>query len=77
MSNICYANRKNRCRILNVNKCISLDCAFIKTVEEHRDGLKWTNNRIASLDKVTQKHIADTYHKGEYPWLKGGDNYGC
>lgn len=77
MNNDCFAYKNKRCKILKEIPCSNYNCPFYKTVEEHKEGIKKANARIASLDKAAQKYIADTYFKGKYPWLKAGDTLGC
>lgn len=77
MGKICYANKGNQCRILTVSRCIGENCSFFKTSEDQKEEIKKANVRIASLDKATQKYIADTYYKGRYPWLEVGECHGC
>ena len=76
MSNRCFAlSENNHCRILTVVKCPGSTCSFYKTPEQAEESCRKANARLASLDKVYQKHIADTYYHGKMPWLKDGDGY--
>ena len=72
----CFALKNNMyCKILIVEKCLGYsNCSFFKTKEQAEESIKKANARLASLDKLQQKHIADTYYQGKMPWLKGGDS---
>ena len=71
MNKNCFANKNNRCKILNHIQCTNNTCSFFKTKQEQEESLNKAYTRIALLDKVIQKHIADTYYNGKMPWLKG------
>lgn len=70
MNKNCFAYKNGRCKILKNIQCANNTCSFFKTEEEQAEGLNKTYVRIASLDKVIQRNIADTYYNGKYPWLK-------
>lgn len=44
------------------------ECVFRKTREEYEKAIKRANKRLRSLPMVTQKYIADKYHKGKKRW---------
>ena len=71
MNKNCFANKNNRCKILNDIQCANNSCSFFKTEEEQEESINRANTRIASLDKAIQKSIADTYYNGKMPWLEG------
>mgnify|MGYP003259316476 CR=1 FL=1 len=71
MNKNCFANKNNRCKILKNMQCANNSCSFFKTEKEQEESLNKANARIASLDKATQRNIADTYYNGKMPWLKG------
>lgn len=71
MNKNCFANKNNRCKILNDIQCANNSCSFLKTEEEQEESINRANARIASLDKAIQKSIADTYYNGKMPWLEG------
>lgn len=68
----CFALRKGKCSILNVEKCESSGCSFYKTEVEVKEGRENAMARIRSLDKVTQNSISESYYGSKTPWLKGG-----
>lgn len=72
MNKNCFANKSNRCKILNHMQCANTTCSFFKTEDEQEESLNKAYTRIASLDKAIQKSIADTYYNGKMPWVKGG-----
>jgi len=69
MSEICFALRNGKCSVLNTEKCTG-KCSFYKTFEESKQDTIKVNKRLSSLDKSTQRHIADTYYKDKLPWLE-------
>lgn len=71
MNKNCFANKNNRCKILNSIQCAKTTCSFFKTEEEQEESLNKANAHITSLDKAIQNSIADTYYNGKMPWLKG------
>lgn len=77
MSNVCFAYKENKCTILTVRKCSGESCEFFKTDAEQKASLANANDRIASLDTATQKHIAETYYNGKSPWLMDRDVHDC
>lgn len=77
MNNDCFAYKNKRCKALDKMLCADGNCSFYKTANEEKTSLKKTYERIASLDKATQKYISNTYYKGRFPWLKAGDAYEC
>lgn len=77
MSKMCHANRANKCRILKINTCQGKECPFIKTKIQLKNDIKKVYERIVSLDKSKQEHIANKYYHGRYPWLQEGDTFGC
>lgn len=55
-----------KCRWLNVPSCIGQNCRYCqKEISQER-----TFERLRSLDKKTQLHIAKKYYRGELPWQK-------
>lgn len=74
--NKCFALKNNNyCNILTVEKCTGYsNCSFFKTEEQAEESNKKANARLASLDKLQQKHISEKYYKGKMPWIKGGDS---
>lgn len=76
MNNRCFAlNKNNYCQVLSIVKCPCSSCSFFKTPEQAAESRRKANDRLASLDQVYQKHIADTYYHGRIPWLEGGASY--
>lgn len=71
MNKNCFANKNNRCKILNDIQCANNSCSFFKTEEEQEESINRANARIALLDKAIQKSIADTYYNGKMPWIEG------
>lgn len=61
----CFANRRGRCKILNVANCEGTSCSFFKTEAQFEEGRKKALMRIASLDEVTKRNIIDTYYGGK------------
>ena len=70
MNKNCFANKNNRCKILNHIKCVNNSCSFFKTEEDQEESLNKAYARITSLDKAIQRNIADTYYNGKMPWIK-------
>jgi|GEM_PF-1645835 hypothetical protein len=68
--NSCFASRKGKCSVLNVSKCDVSSCVFYKTEQQIQQERKLTFERIKSLDKGTQMHIAESYYGNKMPWLK-------
>jgi len=69
----CFAYKSGQCKILKTMECKNNICSFFKTKEEQEESLNKAYTRLASLDKATQRNIADTYYEGKSPWLKVGD----
>lgn len=73
INNICIGQTKNNaCKKLTVDKCIGESCSFIQTKEEADAYKKKSFERLASLSREHQSHIAEKYYGGKMPWLKGG-----
>jgi hypothetical protein len=66
-------NKYNRCGTLTVGKCVGESCSFARSKEQAKDSKKRTFERLASLDKDKQLHIAKKYYDGKMPWIKGGE----
>lgn len=66
----CFALRKSRCSVLNIEKCKGMKCSFYKTEEQIQQERKIAFKRIKSLDKSTQIHIAESYYGNKMPWIK-------
>ena len=60
-----------RCNILNKDKLDCDKCSFHITPEQIKQGQAKTYVRLAGLPKYRQRHIADTYYRGDMPWRKG------
>ena len=64
------------CRFLDKGNCLVLSkyvpdcekCSFKQTEKDAKIGQTKSFKRIASLPKVRQQHIADTYYRGAMPW---------
>ncbi len=74
MKRDCFAYKENVnkafCKALKEINCI--DCSFYKTKEQQKNSIKKANIILSSLDKVTQKNIADKYYQGKYSWNNKG-----
>lgn len=78
MNKKCFGNNgKNGCRILAVKGCPGDGCSFFKTESQHRADKQKAYRRLAALDKLEQRHIAEKYYGGKMPWLEGGGGYDC
>ncbi|MEA4920329.1 MAG: hypothetical protein VB078_05385 [Clostridiaceae bacterium] len=53
-----------KCRWLNVSKCTGFKCSYYKKT----NSFEKAQERLRSLDKATQKHIAQKYYGGSCPW---------
>lgn len=73
----CFASRRGKCSVLNVNKCGGSSCVFYKTQAQIGEARAEAYKRIKSLDKATQPYIFGTYYGGKMPCLKGGFQYDC
>lgn len=60
----CFANRRGRCTVLNVNGCKDTECSFYKTEEQLKEDRLKALKRIRSLDQYTRMNIIETYYKG-------------
>ena len=60
----CFANRRGRCTILNVNGCKDTKCSFYKTEAQLKEDRLKALKRIRSLDQYTRMNIIETYYKG-------------
>jgi hypothetical protein len=60
----------NGCSALIVYKCLGEKCPFFKTPEQALEGKRKRYARLASLDKTTQRYIAEKYYNGRMPWRK-------
>ena len=63
---------KNRCQILKVNECPTSACRFCKTSAQILESRNKANTKLAMLDILRQKEIAENYYGGKLVWLKGG-----
>ena len=70
-----YITRCNGCRKLTVDKCLGKSCSFAQSIDQINASRKKSFERLASLDKEKQHHIADKYYAGKMPWQKGGAEY--
>ena len=65
-----YSHTDNDCVALTDTRGCGPDCPFRKTSAEiEADRLK-ADRRLASLPQVRQRYIAETYFRGERPWLR-------
>ena len=74
MKEDCFAFKKDKdiCKALNEVECKEgKSCPFYKTKERQSNSIRKAYIRLASLDRVSQKSIADKYCKGQYPWQEG------
>ena len=60
----CFANRRGRCTVLNVNGCKDTECSFYKTDGQLKEDRLKALKRIRSLDQSTRMNIIETYYKG-------------
>lgn len=60
----CFANRRGRCTVLNVNACKDTECSFYKTEGQLKEDRLKALKRIRSLDQYTRMNIIETYYKG-------------
>lgn len=67
-----YITRRNGCRKLTVEKCLGKSCSFVQSIDQVKASHKKSFERLASLDKKQQRHIADKYYAGKMPWIEGG-----
>ena len=72
MDHKCFAlTEESQCNALTVETCTGSTCCFYKTTEEQNESCKKADDRLASLSKDQQSHIALKYYKGRMPWQKG------
>ena len=57
-----------KCTRLNVTKCRGENCPFKKSCEEENDSKERAYQRIMSLERSMQIHIAKKYFEGTMPW---------
>lgn len=58
-----------KCICLNVLRCDTKGCAFMKTRKRQEADIKRTYIRLTSLDETTQDRISKKYYCGKRPWL--------
>jgi hypothetical protein len=69
MKKNCFGNNNGECAVLTVGPCMDArKCAFFKTPQQFEKDLLESYKRLASLPPEYQRHIADTYYRGEQPW---------
>ncbi|SHH58940.1 hypothetical protein SAMN02745207_01623 [Clostridium grantii DSM 8605] len=61
----CFAIRKGRCTVLNVQKCVGSKCSFCKTRTQFQQDREKALKRISTFDGVTIRHISETYYDGK------------
>lgn len=59
-----------RCGVLTVSKCLGEKCPFKVSQEEYFHEIKSVYKRLASLNSLTQRRIAEKYYGGRMPWIK-------
>lgn len=69
----CFANKNGKCKALTSCLCKKSECPFYKTKQQLKDEKLKVANRLSSLDRLTQKCIADTYRGGNTDWFEGGE----
>lgn len=57
-----------QCKRLNVKECTGKNCAFYQTEKQESISREKAFKRIASLEHLEQKTIADKYYGGKMPW---------
>lgn len=78
MNDKCFAhNEQKSCGILTVPVCPGEACPFYKSRGELKKERHMANRRLASLDAMEQRYIADKYFDGKMLWLEGGATCGC
>ena len=65
-----YTTEENGCMALSDAGGCGPDCPFRKGMAEHEAARLNADRRLASLPRVQQQYIADTYYNGIRPWLK-------
>ena len=67
----CIGLNKNGCSRLSVRECAGSEkCSFFQTKEQSESAILKSLKRIAGLNPITQRHIAEAYYGGKYPWLR-------
>lgn len=57
-----------RCNRLNVFYCQGDKCPFKRSQKEDIDSIKYSYQRLSTLDSLTQNYIAEKYFNGSMPW---------
>jgi len=72
MDTTCFAYnpKKNSCRALSDKSGCGPACPFYKSKAKHEADKEAANQRLAGLPEEDQHYIAETYHRGNRPWLQ-------
>ena len=65
----CFAMVNGNCGVLVATECVG--CKFYCSKAEMNRRREAANRRLGSLDRTTQRYIAEKYCEGKYPWLEG------
>jgi hypothetical protein len=65
----------NNCKATINEKCPGEKCPFYRTPEQAQELRRKANARLASLDKTTQRYIAEKYYNGRMPWRESDENH--